>query len=355
MRIKTILKIAGEIRFVKSVLCRYGDSLARGRYYQHNSFRALSLDEGETREKARLYFDKNDSGKRMAAIAKKLSSIGYYKNKNKRSTEEYEAFYIANNYDKKREIKLFSFKNNRILTICTSAEEANKQILQYERFSGAYNMPRVKKIEKYNDAFEISMIDLRNFEGEASAFENICNSTVDNNPNVSVLDIVLAKELIEFSYDGEIDYYMRKIVDKISPSLMDIRISLCVQHGDLSKENLIYGECEGKLDFWWIDWEHVGERVFFYDYFFYIINSSLYYNMNAFKSYIAGESDDVLKKMFAHFALEFNSEKRFDYFLLFTISFLKERVCSKGGLPVLKTYYELIEVMEVMLKENDIQ
>ena len=132
-----------------------------------------------------------------------------------------------------------------------------------------------------------------------------------------------------------------------------MRIPICVQHGDLSKENLIFGECEGKLDFWWIDWEHIGERAFFYDYFFYIINSSLYYDMNAYKSYISGEADDSLRKMFAHFALEFNSEDRFNYFLLFTIPFLKERVCSKGGLPVLKTYYNLIEAMEAMLKEND--
>ena len=80
MKLKRVFKILHEIKFVKSVLKRYSDSLARGRYYQHNSFRALSLDEPATKEKAKLYFDKNDVGKRLAGIAQKLSSIGYYTN-----------------------------------------------------------------------------------------------------------------------------------------------------------------------------------------------------------------------------------------------------------------------------------
>ena len=283
-----------------------------------------------------------------------IINYNYYKNNNKRSDEEYEAFYIANNYDRIREIKLFSFKNNKILTVCTSADEAKKQLEQYETLAKNYNMPRVQKCSKYENALEIMMVDLREFAGEKLALENICVSTISNNPDINTLKSVLSKDLIGFSYDDEINLYLQKIVDMISPEIFDLTIPICIQHGDLSKENLIYGECEEKTDFWWIDWEHVKERAFFYDYFFYILNSSFYYNMNSYKCYINGESDEFLKKMFNHFEIPFDIEKKFDYLLLFTIPFLKERVCSKGGLPILIEYYKLIESMRFYAKGEKI-
>lgn len=347
MRIKNVLRIVSEIRFIKSALRRYSGSLARGRYYQHNSFRALSLDESSTREKARLYFDMNDAGSRKVAIAKKLNSIGYYKNNNKNSTEEYEAFYIANNYDKKREIKLFSFKNNKILTICTSAEEADKQIEQYERLSGAYNMPKVLPVSKYENSFEISMIDLKPFNDEKSALNNIAKSVIGYNVSTENAKFDYVANALAFSYENEeINTYMKKIADKISPDIASSQVPLCMQHGDLSKENLLYGECDGKTDFWWIDWEHVAERPFFYDFFFYIVHSAFYGHSEAFERYINGCADTILEEFFAHFGLKYEDRYRFDYLMLYFIYFLKERVCLVSGVPTLKKYYELIEAME---------
>ncbi len=350
MKIEALFRILREIKYVKSVLKCYGDSLMCGRYYQHNSFRALSLDKTSTREKATLYFDKNGRGRITKSIVKFLNFISYFRNNNKKSTQEYEGLYIANNYDKVREIKLFSFKSDKILTICTSKEEASKQIEQYDTFGKAYNMPRVKRNDKYETSFEISMVNLKPYVSESLALENICRSTVESNPIVNKLDKQCTKKLATFSFDDEMNSYFKKIVDRIDPSLMDIQMPICLQHGDLSRENLIFGESEGKTDFWWIDWEHAGERIFFYDYFFYIVNSALYYDMDSFECYINGEADEALEKMFSHFGLSFDKNKRFDYLLIFMIPFLIERVCSVGGLPVLKRYYELIEKMEACVK-----
>lgn len=348
MNIKTIIKILRETKYIRSVLKKYGDSLVCGIYYQHKSFRALSLDEPEIRERARIYFDKGGSGKRMQSVAKALNKIHFFKNKNKRSSEEYEGFYSANNYDKIREIKLFSFKRNKILTICTSPDEMQKQIDQYKIFGSAYNMPSVKKNNKYGNSFEISMIDLKKYIGERFAFENIIRSTIAYNPCPKELILTSVKDLTAFSCKNEEQrFYMTKLVEKIDPSLMDMTIPSCIQHGDLSKDNLLYGECDGKVDFWWIDWEHAGNRVFFYDLFFYMVNSALFGDSVALNHYVNGDIDKEMSDYFSHFGLVYDKKYRFDYLLIFMIPFLVERVCPNATTTALKQYYEIIEIIGV--------
>lgn len=347
MRIQTVLKIMREIKYMRAVFRRFGDSLARGKYYQHKCFRAISLCAPATRDKARLYFDNKSSTKRTADVAMALNKIGFYKNKNRRSTEDYEAFYVANNYDNVREAKLFSFKREKILTVCTSPDEMNKQLSQYEVFGSAYNMPKVVKNDRYENSFEISMINLKSFNNEVLALGNIAKSVCTYNPSVDGLNFESAKTALEVSYQNEeIHDYMQKIADKISPAVMSMQIPYCMQHGDLSKENLLYGECEGKTDFWWIDWEHAADRPFFYDFFFYIVHSAFYGKREAYNSYINGETDNILEELFSHFGLKYEKEYRFDYLMLYFTYFLNERVCFVSGLPTVKKYYELIETLE---------
>ena len=344
MKIKSVLNIFREIRYMKSVLKAYSDRLSAGKYVLFDGFRAMALNDSQTLTHAHSYFDKPGINPRMASVARKLNKMGYYTNKNKRSTAEYEAFYTANNYDKCREVKLFSFRNQKILTICTSASEAEKQISQYKLYSKAYSMPTVKKNESYPNAFEISMISLKDFPGNVLALNSISQSTVRFYPATNNLARMPARELIKHVYNNsEIDLLLGELCSKIDPSVLDLEIPLCVQHGDLSKDNLLYGECDGKIDFWWIDWEHAKERPFFYDYFFYIINSALYYDVGAYEYYMNGGADQDMEMFFKHFGLSFDKEKRKDYFLIFAVYFLKERVCDFGRVAALKKYCEFIQ------------
>lgn len=142
MKLKTVIDIIQEISYLHSILKRYGGSLEKGRYHLFNSFCAMSLQ--ESKDKAAIYFGKAKSSSGKTRAAGVLNKIGYFKN-NRRTTAEYEAFYSANNFDKIREIKLFSFKRGKILTLCTSGFEAEKQFEQFNRFSSVYNMPSVEK------------------------------------------------------------------------------------------------------------------------------------------------------------------------------------------------------------------
>lgn len=343
-KIRNAFKIGREIRYLRSILKRYSASLVLGKYYLLDGFRAVALDDPATREFARQYFTKPGISQRLSSIAARLNRCGCFVNRNKKSSEEYEAFYTANNYDKIREIKLFSFQRNKMLTICTDSSEQEKQIKQYERFGKAYHMPTVQKSDHYPNAFEISMVKFKTPLEEFFALETIARSTMSFHASTDNLRRECVKNLISFSYDNEeMNSLLKEIAVRIDPTVAALTFPLCMQHGDLSKDNLIYGEAEGETDFWWIDWEHARERVFLYDYFFYIVNSAVYYDTKAYECYMSGKADDMLAAFFAHFGLTFVSAHKKDYFLAFMIIFLKERVCDLGNLAALKMYCEFLD------------
>lgn len=341
VKIKAMVDIINQISYLRSILKRYGGSLENGRYQLFNNFRAMSLI--DFKDKAAVYFGREKSTPKKMAIARALNKIGYYQNKGK-TTAEYQAVYSANNFDKVREIKLFSFKKRKILTLCTSPTEAEKQILQYNTLSHAYNMPKVEKKDRYPDSFEISMIDVKSIPSDFDALKTILDCTVKFNPSTVDLNKKPVKELIHFSYENqEMNAMLKSIADKIDPAVLECELPLCIQHGDLSKDNLIYGEADGRTDFWWIDWEHVEERVFFYDFFFYIINSAIYFDTKAFECYINGDLDDALKSAFEYFGLSFSPENKKDWLLAYMVVFLKERICDLGCTEALIMYHRFVE------------
>lgn len=344
MKIKSVLNILKEIKYLKSVLSLYGDSLVVGKYHLFDGFRSMALNDPEAIKRANPYFTKPGVNSRMASIARKLNQVGYFKNKNRNSTEEYEAFYTANNYDKVREVKLFSFAKKKMMTICVNSAQADEQISQYHSFGNVYDMPKVKKVEKYPNAIEIAMIDLQKRPDEKFALESIaCSGIRARSLSQDVPKTVPARELLQASYqDLNMNEILEKLISQIDPSILDIEIPVCIQHGDLSKDNLLYGISDKKESFWWIDWEHVGQRVFFYDYYFYILNSAFYYDIQAYDCYFSQAVDQKLAEFFESFGIPFMPQHKKDYFLLFTIVFLKERICDKNNLIALNSYYDFI-------------
>lgn len=344
MKVKTVLSLLKQIKYLKSVIRHCGGSLVSGKYILFDGFRSMALDDSEILECAKKYFNKPGIDSNKAKCAALLNKISYFKNRNRNSTAEFEAFYTSNNYDKIREIKLFSFKRNKILTICTGSEEFEKQFYQYNTFGKYYNMPRICKVNKYPNSFEISMVNLITSPNESESLKTIVESTINaKGLNYDKCDFIHGYDLINVTYeDNRINDILQKIINKIDQNLLKLSIPVCIQHGDLSKDNLIYGNSEGKIQYWFIDWEHAEKRLFFYDYFFYIVNSAMYYNDDALQYYMNGYGDIVLKQFFECFGLSFHPEHRNDYFLLFMLSFLKERICDKGNIIALNKYYDFI-------------
>lgn len=342
----TVIKLIQQAKYMKMAMKRYKNFLLPGRYWLYDSLRAICLEDPQFQEKAKNYFHPmSDYSPRKAQIAKLLNKIHYFCNHLRAPHGQYQAIYVANNYDKIRETKLFSFTQNKILIICTCAQDMNRQLQDYAMFGDAYKMPKIRQYDELKNALEVSMIDRREFPGDAVALSAIAEATVayNSHPTSSLL-YKPVKEYIAFFYEDErIQSLMMELADGLNDDILNDQLPLCMQHGDLSKDNLIYGECDQEKAFWWIDWEHAGERIFFYDYFFYILNSMRYGDPGAYTCYINGGNDDVLKTYFSHFGLVFDPDKRWDYFMVYTICFLKERVCDKGYSHALERYCSLIK------------
>ena len=344
MRLRTIKRILHEIRYYKKLIKKYGDSLLPGHYVLFPNMRAIVADNAFSIESAKAYFKNEMPSGRILKLISKLNESNYYFNKKQATSKRYEALYAANNYDEVREVKLFSFQRKEILTLCVSNEDCKKQILGYKKWQPYFKMPTVSKRDEYNNAYEISMVELKQRPSDLLALNSIidCFSTYRKINNEDLIKEPVS-EIINFCYAEDINFILKKLVSGISPEVLELKIPVCLQHGDLSRDNLLYGKCDGVIDFWWIDWEHAGNRLFIYDYFFYILNTAIYFSdLEGIDRYLNGDCDEALKEYFELFNIRYDPKYRKDYFMVFAIAFLKERVCDLGNIQALEMYYDFI-------------
>ena len=345
MDLKVVKHNLKELRYAKGLLKKYKSFLVSGRYYLFPSKRAISLNDEKILNQAKVYFTKDIKSSKTTWIISKLNKTDFFSVRNKSKTAlKYQALYSANNFDKVREVKLFSFDRKEILTFCTSAKAKEKQILEYEQFGKYFNMPYIENCIEYDSAYKIAMVDLVSRPSEDKALENITNNHEKFNKNKDIKTKKVS-DFVSFNYDNdEKNKILDNIVKHLNNDSLEMDLPICLQHGDLSRDNLIYGICDEKQDFWWIDWEHVGERFFLYDYFFYMINTAVYFKNNeALNSFLSGECDENLKKYFKNFKAKFNPKLKKDYLIVFFLEFLKERVCEQDNLLTLNIYFELIK------------
>jgi len=344
-KIKNLKLILREIRYFKNLIKKYGIILKKGKYRLFPSRRAVVLENKYSIEKATPYFSKNIKKYKLLIFIELLNKLGYFRNANRNSYEEYEAIYSANNFDKVRELKFFSFERKEILTICTSRDKFLKQLSEYEQLNGCFNMPKLINNEKYDNSFIISMVNLLPRPDEQETLkEIICCTTKFNNEKKITNKKKNISDIMTFNYNEDINAILLELSNFISKENSSLEIETCMTHGDLSRDNLIYGNSCDKEGFWWIDWEHKGERVFFYDFFFYILNMAFCYSdKTALNLYLIGQCDECLSNFFMQFGLCYDIKYRRDYFIIYTIEFLKERVCETNNIIALKEYFDFIK------------
>ncbi len=335
-----LLFLLKELWIIKKTMKRHGHRLRRGKYYVYPSMRAMVLCDDDTKRMSDCYFGKVKRGGKAAAIVEALNKCGFFYNRVK-STEKYEAVYIANNYDAVRETKLFSFESGKVLVICVSEEERQNVLALNDRLRETYPMPSVRAVAM-SCAYETSMVRVTDRPDERKAIEQIAVTTAKTG------DIDLKTErladLVSFGCDDEEETaIVQELASCISADILEMPIPFCAQHGDLSNDNLMYGEADGKEGFFWIDWEHHSERVFFYDLFFYILNTAVYSPESpVLRELLGGEYDDILTAFFAAFGLSYPAEHKRDLFLAFALVFLKERVIGLGRTAALRMYRDFL-------------
>ena len=324
--------------------------MGKGRYKLLSCMRVVLLDEDWIEINGMQYFGRMTGSRLSSKIVNVFNKINLLKN-HKSRVNFYQAMYIANNDNRERDVKLFSFDKRKILTICASKEDYDKQVLIFNKLSKSHNMPSIFSIDEYPNAYEMPMIDLEERPMAGAVLHEISHATALRADNAQKNSV---KMVIEAEYDSvEINEILKKLAAYIDSTLLQWDIPLSTQHGDLSMDNLLYGEADGRHGFWWIDWEHIGDRIFFYDYFFYILNAAKCSNhLEALESYFSGDSDDGVKHMFNAFGCVFDEKYRLGYFLVASICILKERVCCLGHLETLKEYYEFIKINVIQTLEG---
>ena len=345
MNFKGIRRTVHELLYFKKIIKQYGAQLLPGNYYLFPSMRAIAADNPDSMECAKLYFEKKKAASKATALITKLNQSSFYHNRQKSDLEKYEAVYVANNYDKVREIKLFSFQRKQILTICTSAQICRQQLEEFQQLHSYFSMPGLAAQPDNERGYTISMVSLLPRPEEKQALENIatCCSAyhVAHPAQTNSLPVC---HILDFSYDDPtLVQPLADLANRINNTAKQLQIPLCLQHGDLSRDNLIYGNCDEKDDFWWIDWEHARPRLFFYDYFFYILNTAVYFkDTTALQNYLQGDYDRHLSEFFEKFSMDYDPHLRKDYFLIFAVVFLKERVGDRGNARAMKMYCDFI-------------
>lgn len=336
-----LLLLLRELWFIKKTMKRHGHRLRRGRYCVYPSMRAIVLCDDTVKRTADSYFGKVKRGGKAAAVVNLLNKCGFFSNR-ATSTEEYEAIYIANNYDAVRETKLFAFESGNVLVFCVSEAERQNVLALHNQLSGTYPVPSVRAMPM-PCAYETSLIRLATRPNEREAVQSIATATAAHASD-SNLKTERLSNLVSFDCDNEEEAaIMRELKSCISAEMLEMPIPLCAQHGDLSTDNLIYGKADGTEDFFWIDWEHLGDRVFFYDALFYILNTAVYSPESpVLREFLDGEYDDILTTFFANFGLSYKAEHKRELFLSFALIFLKERVIGLGRTAALRMYRDFL-------------
>ena len=87
----------------------------------------------------------------------------------------------------------------------------------------------------------------------------------------------------------------------------------CLVHGDMSRYNMIFNDKK----IYYIDYENINNRVFFYDALYYFWHEAHYLSNNVpYNKYIAGEYDDLLAKVFNANGVEYDvSHKKMYLFI----------------------------------------
>lgn len=339
MKIVSLFRFLFHLSYVKRQFKRCKNHLAPGRYVLLPCMRAFSMDERGVLDFAEKYFPEKNHSRIKLAIVSILNRVGVFTNK--KWGGKYQALYIANNYDKVREMKLFSFWEKKILTICASSTSFEKELDQFERLSATYNMPSVVPSLNCENSYEIDMIELLPKPNALSALRNIADAH-KGTAVVEESESATFAQILDVAKNNTVYVSIaHAVAEKLSPNSLDAVFPFRIQHGDLSQDNLFYGSCKGEEGYWWIDWEHEDLRLFFYDFYFYILNSAYCsHDLSPLHTYLRGECDDTLAEWFSLVGMRYCDKQREEYLWVYFLSFLNERV---HAIDVAQKYFSFLE------------
>ena len=333
MKIVTLFRLFKKYRFYNGIFKNCKNELKNGKYFMYPDMRTICL-----KSDVPFYdeFFKKNSDAGGVSLNRLFNVCGGRVGK-RHKDKHYSALYIANNNDPKREVKLFDRDNGLVKIVCVDRTSFQNALALRGKLGNSFDLvPLVESFEESNTIIE-KMVFASKRPEESVALRTIADS-VSRQP---VRNKVRVSEIIEKTGKWYSQYpELETVVERVGV-LKDCEIATCVQHGDLSSDNLIFGRVDKNEGFYWIDWEHVGERPFFYDYYFYILNSAIQHgNTQPYEAYLRDPS--MTAALFDSFECAYDDELQEAWFLLFFLVFFSERLLPVGSAAAFRKYYDFI-------------
>lgn len=219
---------------------------------------------------------------------------------------------------RKDTVKVMNPDRQFLLTIYSSSEELQNYLSKRDLWvnTGCFSVPPLLKVDyerryikeaflqkskfSYQQAFEQILIDYKHFFelfGKESAKASVSKEEAESSLKAAEKYglSALAKQALDFMRSDE------------------YRVNL--SHGDMAPQNLICSA--GK--YYYIDFDTVGTRFFFYDLLYYIVMSSLKQGASLLQKYLQGELDEPLSEVFRLNGAHYDPEKRRVYLMVLEI------------------------------------
>ena len=322
------MSLLGKIKFLslrKKVLKKHSEYLKNGNYVGDSRAKSFCL---ASNERAINFCKNNLKRKYKKDLIGRVLLNKKIRSKNKLFSGELIVLGNSTVNDMPSSVKIFDFSKSAVLTVYHDDNKFNldhNARLQFEKELPLVPLIQVDTERKFIEEEMIFSKPISSLEGKE--YEKIFNKIMgcyQNYFNSNATEkAVSVGDMISDSKDGGLDSKLESALLSSLIKISDQKIPVRRLHGDFTFDNILIKENE----IYFIDFEHFGDYVFFYDVFWLMQNEYVYAkNKTLLSGYFAGKFDKEFDKLFKSVNLTFNPELREQYYCIFVLETFNKRI-----------------------------
>lgn len=263
--------------------------------------------------KIKTYSSYKQNTKLALFIVKIINSLCFYKVNDKKQLYQGTELLISSSGN---EYKIFVFETQVLLTKYLDIAKMQTIINNKRLFGEFYNIPESKDYLGEHTIVIETLINQKTFNAK-DAFSYL------NNQYLKFLKKqALHTNICRERYEEERDYYASRFGESKLLAGDDVGIVRLLTHGDMWSSNVMYDSEKYYLT----DFEHVGVRFFLFDFIYFIFSEWLFNGQSEMLLlYFNGYYDHLLSDIFELLSLNFEKDRKQEYFLTFLVSMTFER------------------------------